>query len=54
MTIEKTETGLEVTENTWARYTGAVNDAWTITNKDNNTANENFICLKSVELTNEP
>lgn len=54
MVIEKTETGLTISSNQWARYTGEAGDTWTITNKDNNTINNSFMILEDIYLTNIP
>ena len=54
MIINLTETGLEVVSNKWARYAGTDGNTWTISEKNNNTINNSFMILKSVELTNEP
>ena len=54
MIINLTETGLEVVSNKWARYAGTDGNTWTINEKNNNTINNSFMILKSVELTNEP
>ena len=52
VTIIKNDNDLEITSNQWARYTGEDGTTWTITDKTNNTINNNFIVIEDIYLTN--